>query len=235
MEFNKKFVAIYQNTYYTREKLNEMIDGLANDVDGALLLALFEGVSGKGYGEILNLKSEDITEHIEGEKTYYTIDLKDSTGERTIRITQQLADLLVDADSEPDYVSNNGQDGTEGRYLVDYEPSEFIFKRANRGAIKDDRLNHFWVQRKFSNFKEFFDNEYFKPKNIRDSGMMHMAHCLFKERGEFGREELMEIADQFDVFKISEKDGKVLRNVTKMREVVTREAFEELYGYKLPV
>lgn len=56
----KQFIVETEVRYITREKLREKVSMLESASHQALLFLLFDGVGGKGYKEICNLKFEDI-------------------------------------------------------------------------------------------------------------------------------------------------------------------------------
>ena len=231
VEWNKKFVANYMNTFFTREEILEMVDDLYNAVDGAILLSLFEGLGGKGYSELINLEIKHV--HRGDPATVRLFESADK--ERTIKISNELVEILHKANMESEYVANNGEiNELDGRHISDYIESDKVFKKSKKGANAQEGLNSFFVQRKFAFFKKVFESDYLRPKNIVHSGMMYMAHKLYQESGKFDREEILKIAEQFDTPWV--KSGSTTyRNVSIIKNIVDIPEFEKMYGYKLPI
>ena len=229
IEWSKQFVAKYKQSAFTRKQILNMSKELVNYVDQALLLALFEGISGEGFSELLNLRTKDLKE-IDNK---YFAELHDKNGEfRTIEITEELFNLLHKTDKEPEYISSNGQAETEKQSTNKFMESPFIFKKTTRGK-QEGKLNVFYVNRKFVIYKELFELEYLKAKDITRSGMMNMAYELYNRDGEFTQEHLELIGIQYDVTMNKKEDGTGVRKTGIIKDLVQSDLFENLYGFKL--
>lgn len=231
-EWCKKFVISYMQYAFTREQIEEMSELLVNDQDKAVLFALFEGVRGKGYSEITNLKMKNVHEKDKG----IFLDLIEHDGSvRTIQISKKLKELLKMADEQSEYVNSNGQHDPSSRYYTSsLEDTERVFKRADRGA-QIEKANNFFVNRKIALFKDVFDLPYLKASQIVVSGMMHIAHTIHEERGVFTADDARRIAEQYNTSFTSGVTGGRYRNVTIVRKAVDNEEFEKLYGYRLNI
>lgn len=229
-EWSKNFVATYKNNYFTREKIENMLDELANDTDKAILLALFEGIKGKGFSELFNLKPDDITE----KDGVYWVSLKNDNGtERDLQISELLAQTLMNAHRQPEYFNKNGENRENGKHATSpFEDSPYIFKKALRGTKKDERLTFTFITRKFLLFKQVFELPHLKAKHITDSGIMYYANEL-QRNGELSTKELNEIGERFDTpFTYANGDNRY-RNSTILKDIIEIDEFEELYGYKM--
>lgn len=226
-EWCKNLVATSRNYYFTREDIIELMDQLVNETDKAVLLALFEGIKGKGFSEILNLKADDITE----KDNSYWVNLMDEDSERTIQISKLLADTLRNADKQTEYINKNGESLGDHRHSTSaFDNSPYIFKKTTRGK-QGGNLTYTFVQRKFLMYKEVFGLDHLKTKHITDSGIMHMANKL-QEDETVNTLDLVEIADQFDTT-FTQANEERYRNTTVVKKVVELDKFEELYGYKM--
>src|SRR6185437_4049524 len=105
-EWVKPFVSTRKHYAFTRAEILDMCKELVNYQDRAVLLALFEGIVGKGFSELLNLKACDIKEI--DDKYYATLHDNKSEESRTIEISDQLATCLYKADQEIEYQNKNG-------------------------------------------------------------------------------------------------------------------------------
>lgn len=227
-EYSKKFVSYYKRTIFSKEQLNIMMNELVNKTDRMVLLALFEGIRGVDYTEILNLSMKNL-ERVNG---IYRVILTDKDGtKRPLTISSELADLMWESDNERFYVNKNGLSKSEKASMTMYESSVGILKKTVRGGIKKD-LDGSYIQRKFSLFKEVFNMRFLTPRQVINSGIMHYAHMLYQKYGEIGILQYDMIGDKFNVSMV-EKDGYVYRNTTIIRRVLRMPEFEELYGYKI--
>lgn len=230
-ELASEVVANYKNKRYTREELMFMIDELANDTDKALLLALFEGIKGKGFSELLTLKmgNVDVKFDQESNDVIYTAKLYDEAKKdpREINISKELYKLLDSANMQPAYRTNNQDEDIE----TPFNESEYVFKKAKKGKQNGEAvLDRHFITRKFIFFKAFFGNTFLTADDIVQSGMMHMAYELYKENGKIGREELLKIGDHYDTI-MTTNDGKnFYRNATVLKRIIFNEKFTELYG-----
>lgn len=95
-ELASEVVAKEKNKRYSRKELLDMLEELNNYTDQALLLALFEGIKGKSFSELLTLKRSNLKK-IDDE--YFAKVYDSGTKEpRTIKISEKLYDLLFKAD-----------------------------------------------------------------------------------------------------------------------------------------
>lgn len=228
-EWASNFVAKYRQTVFTRSELLEMCDDLVNDVDKAVLLALFEGIAGKGYAELLNLEAKYLKEVNENEFTATIFDADGSS--RTIHITKELYKLLLSADKQTEYINKNGQSEGDRWSTSELEDSPYIFKKTTRGK-QGGKLDLFYVNRKFTMFKEIFDLKFLKAKNIETSGIMHMAHELYNSKGELTQEDMQQIADQFNT-SVAKYEGEETRRIIIIKQIIKTDLFKELYGYEI--
>lgn len=226
VEWSKQYVASYRNYYFKREQIIDKTDQLANDMDKAVLLALFEGIKGSGFKELLNLKAKDVTQ------TPPEVLLIDKDGsERVHPITPELVRFLDNAARQPEYYNKNGENKAGGRYdITPFEDSDKIFKKTRRGK-QGGELDTLFVNRKFILFKSVFGYKHLKAKHIIDSGMMHMANELQVD-GTIDTNALRKIGDHFNTSK-TVGGGVSYRNTTVIRRILEIPEFEELYGYKL--
>lgn len=216
-----------KNMRYSREELMFMIDELKNDTDKALLLALFEGIKGKSYSEILTLKKDNLSTKVNenGEKIHiakvYDEGVKDY---RDVVISKELFDLLILANKQPSYKTNNEDEEVE----TPFNESEFIFKKAKKGR-QGGTLDRHFINRKFVFFKEFFGNEHLTADDIIQSGMMYLAYTLYKKSGKIGKEELLKVGEQYNT-KMATINGKEFyRNITDIKRKVFTDQLEKVY------
>ncbi|MGG0667764.1 hypothetical protein ABE073_04460 [Lederbergia citrisecunda] len=226
VKWSEQFVANYKNNYFTREQIEEMASELVNSSDKAVLLGLFEGIKGKGFAELLNLVEKDIRE----KNDVWQARLTNKDGSvRVIEISEMLAMSLINSANTPKYINKNGE--SDKRRESPLEDSPHVFKKARRGKSNDELLDHNFVTRKFTLFKDVFGMRFLKSKHVSDSGIMHMANEL-SEDGFITLDNIRVIADQFDT-PYTYTDDKQYRNVTVIKRIIDIPEFEEMYGYKM--
>jgi integrase len=228
LEWSKQFVATYKQSAFKRDEILTMCGELVNYVDQAVLLSLFEGISGEGFSELLNLRTKDLKE--ENGVFKATLYQKDGTF-RTIEISELLFNLLHKTDYELEYINKNGFAENNRSNTSKFQESEFIFKKTTRGK-QEGSLTGFYVNRKFVIYKELFDLKFLKSKDIQVSGMMHMADNLYNKNGKFGLEELKLIGDQFDTANNRSENGEY-RNTNVIKLLLKTDLFKNLYGYEI--
>ena len=227
-ELASEVVANYKNKRYSKEDLMFMLDELNNYTDQALLLALFEGIKGKSFSELLtlrtsNLKVIDIDDGYRYEAKIYDEGNQDY---RTIEISEDLYKLLILADKQEAYRTNNEDETVE----TPFNDSEFIFKKGKKG--KQDGsvvLDRHFITRKFVFFKKFFGNTHLTADDIVQSGMMYKAYELFKKNNKIGKQELLIIGEQYDTIMASSNGKEEYRNITVLKRIVFTKELERLY------
>lgn len=227
-EWAKQYVATYKQSAFTRDQLLGMFDKLVNDVDKAVLLALFEGISGEGYSELLNLKTQDIREE-EG-KYFVTLYNKDNTT-REIEITEELAKLLVRTNRQSEYINKNGELTRDKKTYSPLLDSPNVFKKTTRGK-QEGELDVFFVNRKFQLYKKVFGFGHLKAKDIEKSGIMHMVHEVYSKKGKVETEDYKAIADHFDIVTAT-VEGYEFRKIALIKTLVSSDLFKNLYGYEI--
>lgn len=225
VEWSKQFVLRYTRSFFTQAEIYEMCNALENYVDKALLLAIFEGIGGKGYSELLKLRVADMFEY-DGNNFVKLIN-KDGS-DRIIGISSILANYIKAADGESEYQSAGGYGALSRSEYVD---SPFVFKKVKKGK-QVDGLDNFYVVRKFAAFKKFFGLTYIRAKDVSYSGMMSMANDRIKENNLLTREVSDLIGERYNTPQ-QIVAGKHYRNRTVIRRVLEVPEYEKMYGYSI--
>ena len=223
-------IAKKKNKRYSRKDLLEMIDELNNYTDQALLLAIFEGIKGKSFSELLTLRaSEEFLYHkeIDGEDKFFAEIYNEGTKSfRTIEISQDLFKLIRLADKQTSYRTNNENEIIE----TPFNDSEFVFKKAKKGKQDDSGLDRHFITRKFIFFKEFFGNEFLTADDIAQSGMMYMAYKQFLESKKIGKKELLAIGEQYNTVMATSNGKDYYRNITDIKRKVFNDELGKIYS-----
>lgn len=226
----EQFVATRKKSLFTRDEILDMCEQLVNYPDRALLLAIFEGIGGEGFSELLKLQTKDLKEI--DDKFYATLTNKDGT-HRTIEISDKLFYFLHKADTEEVYYNKNGESDSIKSSESQFVDSPFIFKKLARGR-KDGDIDAFYVRRKFQMFKDLFGAKFLTAKEIANSGMLHMVNEFYKQNGVVTDENWEQIAEQYDTSFIKYQ-GEYVRNILVLKRKASEKIFEEKYGYSLNV
>lgn len=191
---NKTEVNAIEKLIFSKNEMVNMQNELVNNIDKALLLALFEGIKGEDFSELINMKAEDLKEF--GGKFYAT--LQGSKGSRIITISQELYNLLLLADKQSEYINTNGN-------ISELPYSSFIFKN----KYNSKPLDGFYVTRKIILFREMFGIRYLKARDFASSGLVYMASQLLEGKNVFEEEDFNKIAQQYNM------ESSVVKSVLK--------------------
>ena len=152
---------------------------ITNYQDKFVLFALFEGIKGKDYEEISNLKLEDIN----SKARIVTL----NTG-RSMLVSKEFIDICIKADAEETYIRLG--DEQEVKLL----PGEFIFKLKNNS--RGLKINQTIYRTIYRNVRAVNELSYVvSSKSLRDSGMIYYLHKRAKELN-ISAEELLEKVDE---------------------------------------
>ena len=227
------YVAYYKHSYITLEDFTDIAKYIANDYDVAMFRALFEGISGTGYNELVNLKMSDIHETDEGRflATLHDSDLR--TREpitREKQITYQLFRDLQRANSQKEYISDNGE-GTSRNSVTEFVESPYVFKPLKKGNyhLSDGQINKQNVYRKSNMLSDLTDGEIANVKTLVTSGMMHEANKIFKETGELTDKDLINIANDY---RRGSKSQQFTQQVARIKDVL-RVGLKERYNIEI--
>ena len=156
----------------TRKTLYELIDNIINPSDAFIMLALFEGIEGENYCELVNLKMSDFN----GNK------VKLCTG-RELTISSKLVALAEESNIEMEYCSLAKERKfpflNEDLIIKNY-PNCRLDDPYNKGRRIYGRVKR--------NFTEIGIDKYMKPKSLVDSGKIDYINTRSKELGITARE-----------------------------------------------
>lgn len=145
-----------QNSLLLGNSFKEFINELYNDQDKYIFWCLYEGIKGKNYEEIINLKMDDIDE---SKGIVHTC-----TG-RKVKVSQDFINICKIADKETVYISIN-----EKMIEKPLKISGCIYKeKSNSRSIDIKRSVYAAISR---NISYFLNNSSISSKTIRDSGLI---------------------------------------------------------------
>lgn len=132
----------------TEEDVDEMLALLDSPRDKLLILAPYEGISGKGYCEILELRKSDLLPN-------NLVKLCDG---RIIQVSAKLHSIMEDAGDLSYYTRSDGKN-------LELQQSEFIFK-SSKGNVASELS----VKNRIMSIKKMVDRPYLGIKMLRNAG-----------------------------------------------------------------
>lgn len=197
------FTYAQDNRYCTRKQIEEGVSKLANPIDKAIFLLLFEGFMGKGYEELTNLRVD-------------AIDLKNRTIKkedgRIVKISRFTAQVLEDAIYQTHYYRDNSTVKTP----LDLT-SPYLIKTKLTNASNGEPLKYTGLTRRLDVLKNKMEMPLITAKTIYRSGLVEKVLIFEHENNvslkiievknllrEWG--ELREGADFYKIKKILEEE-----------------------------
>lgn len=137
----------------------ELVDHeIINDQDKFIFMCLYEGIKGKNYQEIVDLKITDIDERNN------TVNL--SSG-RNIIVSDKFIEIAHKADKEMEYVSTSNND-----FIRKLIPSPRIYKEKSNSSNKDvNRTIYITIVRNIQTINSLYN--VVTAKSIKDSGLIY--------------------------------------------------------------
>lgn len=208
-------------TYYTREELIAQLDKLINIRDKAIVLAIFEGIRGKGLSELINLRYEDLSEK---EGKYYASLLSDEINldNRQIEISKELYDLLDQTYRKTDYIGKKGNSTrvAEGEYVL----------RKNRVSDGDIRFTVSMINGLFSGvIKSEFEDAQITVTSLIESGAMWYTNSLLKDDRVITKDVAADVMNRYGLYALK-GEKKDYPSFMRYKEIVNDEFFEDSYG-----
>lgn len=220
-EFVSKYVYNEGIRYFTREELIENMDNLINVQHQAIVLALFEGIRGEGFSEIINLKYDDL--EVVNDK-YYANLLSDEINliYRKFEISKELYDLLINTYHKKEILNVDGR-------VHRVSDGEYIFRKSRSGAgsVKLKSASIHLIIGKY--VKDAFNNEVINANYIYNSGMMHRINLLMGDKRVFSKVIADEIIKEYGMSmqKINNKEYPIYAN---LRRIIDEDFIREAYG-----
>jgi len=217
--WERQFVDEVTERHLSSERIANIQEELPNFQDVALIQCIFEGVSGVGLSELINMNYSDIN------FTKKEIHLRNDKGEdRVVKVSNDCLNYLNRAYNESNYV--NIISGSETSLI---ECGERIFKNTRSKNTQYKEISKLTLPKRLARIKDLYELDEFSTNSLTESGQIKMAVDLYKENGKLDKEEFELISDQFKTSRIK-YDGYDYVNIHKMRHYITRENIKELYN-----
>lgn len=220
-EFVSKYLYKEGIKYYTRKDLFKYFENINNVRDKALVLALFEGISGNKFSEIINLRREDLTVK---DDRYYASLLSDEIDltERQLEISKELYEMLVETFETQEYKSEKGK-------VNRIADGEYVFRK-NRVGVNGVRITTPVLQSIIIKvIKPAFDDVQITTTSIGNSGVMYYANEYMGIDRVLTKEIVTKVAEKFDLYSLEIK-GKKYPSFMRFKEIIDIDFMEEEYG-----
>lgn len=238
-EYFSKFIHNKGDFYLTRNELLNFLDGTPDHSIKACMLAVFEGIGGRGYQELSNLTTDDIFK--DGDQWYVNLANElDGSIRRRHPISDELQQYLMNASETTIF---RGMDNEVKYHLVE---SKYIFRyfisRRNAGMTKilngnksDAKLYETYLR----HFREAFGIldkfEKFSLKELKYSGMMYYLNESLNEKEESNLVTSVE-ADKLNerfLLPVQKTAGKVYPVYSKIKGMIVSDFMKEVYGKEI--
>jgi integrase len=207
--------------------LQEIIYGLVNPQDQVIVKLIFLSVSGYRYSELLNLTYK----HINRDENILRL-VDDRKNERFLKVDEATISLIDRALRQQEYMPRNGESERKTKQPLVKNP--YVVRSVLRKAKYLERAEMNCILRRISNISEVFEKPYLTPKNIWKSGQIKMAADLYKRDGEIGTDQLNEIAEAYNLSKIS-NNGYEMYAITQMKDYINAKNLKQLYNIDVEI
>lgn len=226
-DFYSKFIDHSNKTLFSKEEIDDITGSLVNFQDSAIIQCIFEGVQGKGYSEILNLRRIDINENTNELRLRSDID-DDTQEERLTTVSDELIKMLLKASQEDIYYKHNGQPSEKIKSpTANLAANEYVFRNVMLNTRDEGRADYHLIFRRLKKIAEWNHQPFLTGINIRNSGMVYKAMQLSRESGKLEKPEIDEVCRHFNIPKIKNKND---YHTTRLRkEFLNVDKINELY------
>lgn len=160
----------FASRYCTRKSLENSLQMLINPSDKVIFMLLFEGVNGKAYSDIINLRSEDID--------FDNNELTTQSG-KVVKFSEFTKSLLMASIEENVYyIYSKSDKGKERCY--DLAKSPYIIRMRNPEPMKNSG-----IKTRLDMLKDYMDTPLLTGKTVYQSGV---AEKVIKHEMELGVE-----------------------------------------------
>lgn len=200
---------VHQEQYITEEFLTKIENQMENYQDSVISRLIFEGVGGKGFTELLNLKEEDV------DFENCTLTLYEETNDgikiRELKVSLHAIELIRGALNQKRYVKRNGNSVGRGAFL-ELKDNGYVIKTAMTNAETNEATGIDTIYRRLRVIEEDLGLDSFKAKLIQRSGIINMASKISKKGVRVDSDILKEVAKRYKV-----------NTIHSMRSYVTEE------------
>lgn len=217
------FVDRNKKIYYSKSEFLELLGSMLNAQDQSFLILCWNGISGKSFSQLKDLKYSDIN--------FETNEVYVKERNVNIKIDQDFMPYLQKANDQDTYYTYNPETNEHNESLL--LPSPYLFKNLKSPRSRENvpvAASVFYTR--LTNIRNEFDLEYLTPNSLKMSGMVALSVELFKEHGVLRYEQFAEIGEKYDYNKLKSGDFEYY-NTNLMKQFINNEVIEDLYGIQV--
>jgi integrase len=226
LDWYDQFVDKTKKIFYSESEFIELIESpdMRNDQDKSFLYLCYEGIGGRQFIEMRELKISDIYE--DENKIYIKQrDEKVDVSPECIKYLQKAYDqkIYYTYDSETkDYKEKEMLDG-----------HGHIFKNVKAGRTQEGTMVSMAVfYNRLNSIKDQFDLEYLTGNSLKMSGQIALAVKLYEQYGKLEYEQFEIIGKKYQSSMIHSGDYHYY-NTTLLKEYINPENISDLYGINI--
>ncbi|MBX0320120.1 phage lytic cycle repressor MrpR family protein [Shouchella clausii] len=209
--------------FFSEDELTFIEDTVSpNPQDSVILRLIFEGVGGKNFSELINLKYTDLN------KNNNTLLLTNEEGEqRTIKISYRLIVMIDRAFEQEKYITDARWGESPKAELV---PSPYVIKKIKlrKSNESDLRVKSYVIRKRLERYRDK-GFTFLMRKKIQKSGMLYMAKELFQREGKLEKEQWDLIAKQFGFKLFTQEKGVQYYALNAYKQSINIDKIKEVY------
>jgi integrase len=224
-EWYDKFVG-KNKIHYSYDEFFQLLEELQNGQDQAFLALIWSGAMGEGFGELRELKFEDVN------WDNNTVYLKDR--EYHVSVCEKTMSYLDKAYKQITYYQYNmkTKEFTEKELI----PSDFVFKNVRSPRVQDAQpvgINVFY--NRLHAIRDYLELDLITPNAIRQSGMIY---SILKEAEKNNMiikyDQFAVVGEKYNFSKITNEQYEYY-NTNLMKDYISIENIKELYGVDVEI
>lgn len=163
-----------QNQYFTRDEIYDL--DLANAVDHAIIVLLFEGLMGEEMEEIRLLKKEEVK--IIAREIHVT---SGNNPRILTNVDERTIDILKEAIETNEYLNKNGESEAKApkRYMIE---SPYVLRPTKMHNMDGEPISREGINVKFKNIRKWTGKHYLNPTAVFYSGIFERLGKIQQER-----------------------------------------------------
>lgn len=190
-----KFV-VNEEKYLTERFLTRLESQMENYQDAVISRLIFEGVGGKGFSELLNLKEEDVD--FDKNILHLVEDTNNGKVERDLKVSNHTIEIIKGALNQKKYAKRNGNSVGRGSFL-ELKDNGYVIKTAFTNAETDGATGIDTIYRRLRVIEQDLGLDSFKAKFIQRSGILNMASKIAKKGVRVDSDILKQIAKRYKI------------------------------------
>ena len=187
---------VNEEKYLTERYLTRLESQMENYQDAVISRLIFEGVGGKGFSELLNLKEEDVD--FDKNILHLVEDTNKGEVERDLKVSTHTIEIIKGALNQKKYAKRNGNSIGRGSFL-ELKDNGYVIKTAVTNAETDEATGIDTIYRRLRVIEQDLGLDSFKAKFIQRSGILNMASKIAKKGVRIDSDILKQIAKRYKI------------------------------------